>query len=95
MAHPILPIIIAVACGTAPAIDLNAKSKDPVSCMKADPSIILIADRDERIDGPDPHGPDPHDEQHDKKLPANKDRDTYKAPKDPYGDKYPQGRAPY
>ncbi len=45
--------------------------------------------------GPDPHGDDPHDEQHDSDLPANKDRDSNKAPKDVYGGQYPNGRAPY
>lgn len=45
--------------------------------------------------GPDPHGDDPHDEQHDSNLPANKERNSNKAPKDVYGDQYPNGRAPY
>lgn len=45
--------------------------------------------------GDDPHGDDPREEQHDGKLPANKDRDQGKAPKDVYGDKYPNSQAPY
>ncbi len=45
--------------------------------------------------GPDPRGGDPHDEQHDSDLPANKERDFNKAPDDVYGGKYPNGRAPY
>ncbi|MDP3510100.1 MAG: hypothetical protein Q8T09_19165 [Candidatus Melainabacteria bacterium] len=45
--------------------------------------------------GPDPHGDDPRDEQHDPNLPANKDRNQGKAPRDVYGDKYPNGQAPY
>lgn len=45
--------------------------------------------------GPDPHGDDPHDEQHDKGLPANRDRNEGRAPKDVYGDQYPNNQAPY
>lgn len=45
--------------------------------------------------GPDSHGDDPHDEQHDKGLPANKDRNEGRAPKDVYGDQYPNNQAPY
>lgn len=45
--------------------------------------------------GPDPHGPDPRDEQHDDGLPANRDRDQGRAPKDVYGDQFPNSRAPY
>lgn len=45
--------------------------------------------------GPDPRGPDPRDEQHDADLPANKDRNQGRAPKDVYGDQVPNGRTPY
>lgn len=45
--------------------------------------------------GPDPHGPDPRDEQHDDALPANRDRDQGRAPRDVYGDQFPNSRAPY
>lgn len=45
--------------------------------------------------GGDPHGGDPHDENHDDNLPANKDRNIGKAPKDVYGGTVPNGQAPY
>lgn len=97
MVHPILPILIAIGCATPSSIDLQAKSQDPVNCLKADPALILIAapERDGPADGKDPKGPDPNDEQRQKDLPADQHRDDYKAPKDPYGDQFPQGRAPY
>ncbi len=97
MVHPILPLLIAVAFSSTPAVDLHAKAKDPMTCLKADPALILIAadERDGPADGPDPHGKGPHDEIHDPDLPANQERDAHKAPKDPYGDQFPQGRAPY
>lgn len=104
MAHSILPLVVAIACGgtVSPKIDLLAVSKDPVSCMKLNPSLILIARSEGPADGPDPHGKDPHDEYHDKKLPARdnklpaeRDKDEGRAPKDPYGDLYPNKREPY
>lgn len=45
--------------------------------------------------GADPHGDDPHDEQHDDGMQANKDQKSYKAPKDVYGNQYPNTQAPY
>jgi len=45
--------------------------------------------------GDDPHGSDPHDEVHDDDLPANADQKENKAPKDVYGDKYQNTKAPY
>lgn len=98
MAHFLLPLMV-VAIASAHPVDLNAKSKDPISLCKADPGLILIADRDGPADGADPHGPDPHDEnrngaQPDHKLPARDHRDDNKAPQDPYGGQYPQGRGP-
>jgi hypothetical protein len=45
--------------------------------------------------GDDPHGGDPHDENHDDKLPANKDRGIGKAPKDVYGGTIPNDQQPY
>jgi hypothetical protein len=45
--------------------------------------------------GPDPRGPDPRNEVHDPSLPANRDRDIGKAPRDVYGDQVPNDRKPY
>src|SRR5437868_5809679 len=97
MAHPILPIIVALTYAAVPRVDLNATAKDPVSAMKAKPALILIADShaDEDPHGDDPHGKDPHDENHDAKLPANHDRKEYKAPQDPYGGNVPNTKEPY
>jgi hypothetical protein len=39
--------------------------------------------------GPDPSGDDAHDEHHDPDLPANKEQEKYKAPKDKYGGQFP------
>lgn len=101
MAHPFFPLMISTIIASAGGIDLNAQSKDPVSlAKKASPEMFIIADRRESpADGDDPHGDDPHDEIHpkpyDKDLPSKDHKDDYKAPKDPYGGEYPQGRAPY
>lgn len=106
MSHPILPLAIALGV-VMPHVDLNPTSKDPISCMKNNQSIILIA---RSRAGDDPHGNDPHDEVHDDDLPANDKRDMpavkddgdYKAPKDqyggthyPYGAGVPNGDKPY
>ncbi len=45
--------------------------------------------------GDDPHGDDPHDEQHDAKMPANKDKNIGRAPKDVYGGTIPNDQQPY
>jgi hypothetical protein len=84
MAHPILPLILAVTYASTPAIDLNAASKDPIACLKTNPGLIYIAGRDGPADGPDPRGGDPNDELHDPGLPANQHKNDHKAPKDPY-----------
>ena len=95
MAHPILPLLVALAYGTLPQVDLNAQLKEPISCMKSDPSLILIADSHGGEDphGDDPHGPDPHyrgwkepDDQRHYGGPANDDREKYPGHDDPYGD---------
>ena len=97
MAHPILPLLVAITYATVPHIDLNAQSKDPISCMKSNPALILIAGSHAGEDphGDDPHGTDPHDENHDDALPSNKAKKDHKAPTDPYGDKYPNTKEPY
>lgn len=97
MAHPILPILVALTYSSIPAVDLQASSKDPISCMKENPSLILIAGSHAGEDphGPDPHGEDPHDEIHDPSLPANSARKEHKAPSDPYGDQVPNSPTPY
>ena len=96
MAHPIWPLVIALTYA-APHVDLQARSKDPISCMKANPGIILIAGSHAGEDphGDDPHGGDPHDENHDPGLPANAEKKANKAPQDPYGDTQPNTKAPY
>jgi len=45
--------------------------------------------------GPDPRGPDPHDEIHDSKLPANEHKDDGYPSKDPYNGSVPNGSTPY
>ncbi|MBZ0188842.1 MAG: hypothetical protein K8F91_21545 [Candidatus Obscuribacterales bacterium] len=45
--------------------------------------------------GDDPHGDDPHDEVHDSGLPANRDKNIGKAPKDVYGGSVPNSKEPY
>jgi hypothetical protein len=99
MAHPFLPMMAVFAIASAHPVDLNAKSKDPISLSKANSELIFIAGRDGPADGDDPHGDDPHDENRNgsepaKKMPARDHRDDYKAPKDPYGGEYPQGKGP-
>ena len=97
MVNPILPLLVALTYASAPEINLNAKSHDPISCMKTNPSLILIADSHAGEDphGDDPHGGDPHDEQHDGGLQSNQDENNRPAPQDPYGGNVPNSRQPY
>jgi hypothetical protein len=97
MLHTVFPLLVALTYASAPAINLNARSHDPISCMKANPSLILIADTHGGEDphGGDPHGGDPHDEQHDNGIQGNKDRDIGKAPDEPYPGNVPNSRKPY
>jgi hypothetical protein len=96
MAHPIIPLIITISLSAAPAVNLHAQSKDPLTCLKNNPDLMLIA---QKHGDDDPHGGDPHDENHsdsgapggphdqnhDSKLPANEYKHYGKAPKDVYG----------
>lgn len=96
MVSTILPLIVTVVTSSLPAVPLRAKSIDPVSCMKANPQVIILAGKyPDDPKGPDPHGGDPNDEQHDPGLPANGDRKAHRAPQDPYGGDVPNQQAPY
>lgn len=96
MALPILPIVIAIGYAV-PGVNLHASFKDPMTCLKINPSMIIIADSHggEEPHGVDPHGDDPHDEYHDKTLPANEAKKEWKAPKEPYPSEIPNTREPY
>jgi hypothetical protein len=96
MLNPIVPFLVVLAYAT-PHVDLHATSKDPLTCLKKNPSAIIIADSHggEEPHGADPHGDDPHDEIHDKELPSNEAKKEWKAPKDPYGGSVPNTREPY
>lgn len=92
----VLPIIVVSVTLAAPSVNLNAQSKDPVSCMKRDPSLILIAQkRPQDPHGDDPHGDDPNDEVHDQGLPANEHKNEGKAPRDVYPKGTPNSKEPY
>ena len=54
----------------------------------------MLGNNDRAILDDDAHGGDPHDEQHDDKLPANKEKDSYKAPQDVYGGQFPNDQGP-
>ncbi len=97
MAHPLLPLLIVSITCSQPGVDLTARSKDPFFAMKANPSLIFIAQKHGADDphGDDPHGDDPHDEQHDPGLPANEAKKEHKAPKDVYGGNVPNSDKPY
>jgi hypothetical protein len=96
MVNPILPIAIVIAYGV-PHVDLHAISKDPLTCLRSNPQMIIIADSHAGEDphGPDPHGDDPHDEYHDKGLPANQEKKAWKAPKEPYPGDVPNTKEPH
>jgi hypothetical protein len=96
MVNTLLPIVIALAY-TVPHVNLHATSNDPLTCLKTNPSLIIIADAHGGEDphGDDPHGDDPHDEYHDKGLPANEEKKHWKAPKDAYGGEAPNTKEPY
>jgi hypothetical protein len=74
---------------------LEAAFEKPISIFKHDG--IEIAQKYGGTDphGDDPHGNDPHDETHDSELPANKERNYGKAPKDVYGGTVPNSQQPY
>lgn len=92
----VLPLLVVTVTVAAPSINLNADSKDPVSCMKKDPSLILIAQKaPQNPKGDDPHGDDPNDEVHPADLPANEEQKANKAPRDVYPKGIPNGREPY
>ncbi len=96
MVHPVLPIVIALTFGM-PKVDLSATSKDPLSCLKSNGSMFILADGHAGDDphGDDPHGKDVHRERHDDDMPANKyDRNRQDDP-GPYGDNVPNTRKPY
>ncbi len=91
-----LDILLSVAISHTPSLDVKSVSINPLTKCKIQGQYI-IAQKYGGTDphGPDPHGDDPHDEQHDRKLPANQERSNGKAPKDVYGDRYPNSQAPY
>jgi hypothetical protein len=97
MVNAVLPLLVAFTYASAPAVNLQASWHDPISCMKSNPALILIADTHGGEDphGDDPHGGDPHDEQHDAGIQGNADRDAAKAPSEPYPDNVPNSRQPY
>lgn len=97
MVNPVLPALVIAVLATPPQINLKATSKDPLSCLKRDNSLMIIAQKFGKEDphGPDPHGDDPHDEQHDKNMPAYKEQKEHKAPKDVYGGDIPNDKEPY
>jgi hypothetical protein len=71
-------LIFSVAHPVADNCPLEAKG------LKAEYAIAQqYGDKDPR--GADPHGPDVHDEVHDKALPANKADERRQAPTDVYG----------
>lgn len=90
-----LPFLVASVALAAPNINLQAQSKDPVSCMKRNPSVILIAQKAPADPhGDDPHGGDPNDEQH-PDTPANDAKKEHKAPRDVYPPDFPNTQKPY
>lgn len=93
---PVLPIVIACFTGAPIPVDLNAPPSNLFMAAKAQ-QILLIAQKygGEDPHGADPHGDDPNDEQHDPGLPANKEQKAHKAPKDVYGNEYPNSKEPY
>lgn len=92
-----LAILMSVAITHAPVTVSDVKSASYGPLQTKATQQLLIAQKYGGADphGDDPHGDDPHDENHDKGLPANKDRSQGKAPKDVYGDKYPNSQQPY
>ncbi|MBU6450761.1 MAG: hypothetical protein KGS72_03210 [Cyanobacteria bacterium REEB67] len=70
-------ILISLSHYDIAKIDINHGGQIPRQTQP-----LLIADKDQ---GDDPHGPDPHDEIHDKGLPSNQARDERKPTDDVYG----------
>ncbi len=88
-------IITTVALGAIVAIS-PVDGSGPLKVQKLEDKAVSLqkyGGADPR--GADPHGDDPRDEQHDSKLPANKDRSQGKAPKDVYGGHFPNDQQPY
>jgi hypothetical protein len=93
-------VVISTASSNAIVKHLAA-DQGMLNCSSLSPAI-LIAQQYQGWDGKgvdphgkDPHGGDPHWEQHDDDLPANKDRDAYKVPKNVYGDDVENKQKPY
>jgi hypothetical protein len=78
----ILPIVIALFAISPSLIDTRKAVSNYGGQIPTQTQPILIADQ---YQGDDPHGPDPHDEIHDKGLPSNQARDEHKPTDDVYG----------
>lgn len=76
---------------------LKSIVQNPMSIFKPEQEAAIVAQKygGTHPHGDDPHGDDPHDEIHDPRLPANKDRNFGKAPKDVYGGTVPNDQKPY
>jgi len=82
---------------TAIAVGENIKSVVDAQMPGFNKDNVVIAQKygGTHPHGDDPHGDDPHDEIHDSQLPANKDRNIGRAPKDVYGGTVPNDQKPY
>lgn len=99
MSHIVPMLLISVASwmpGTLQNLSTACDTRGPSQTSKSPPAVKLAYDHPHGPNphgrnphGADPHGDDPHDERHDPELPANKEQDRYKAPKDIYKGEYP------
>ena len=78
----ILPIAIALVGISPSLIDTRKTVSNYGGQLPTQTQPVLIADQ---YQGDDPHGPDPHDEIHDKGLPSNQAKDERKPTDDVYG----------
>ncbi|MBY0357771.1 MAG: hypothetical protein K2W82_07200 [Candidatus Obscuribacterales bacterium] len=96
MLNTILTVLIASFAASSLPVDLQAPPAGVLAASQKK-GLVLIAQKyqDEDPHGPDPRGFDPHDEIHDKTMPAYMEQKANKAPKEVYGRDVPNTRIPY
>lgn len=99
MSHMVPLLVLSVASWMPGALQNLSTASDTGGPSHASrwPPVVKLAYDHQRDSNPhcrnpnvpDPHGDDPADERHDPNLPANKEQNRYKAPKDIYKGEYP------
>ncbi len=89
MAYIIIPALITLSLAATPPVDLRAKAKDPLSCLRANHALIIIADSHGGDDPHDPRDDDPHQEDPRHPSTPHSQIDPGDAPANKYGNPLP------